>query len=184
MGPGAATATKPAAPPAAGAPAKPAATKPAAAAAATTAEPKREEPQGQAKKSLVCYKCSQEVHFARELPEYKKLKSPAVGDDHADGRRKKPKKAKWAAPVVEAKSRSYRGLFGDMMADKIRLIRVKLAGKVAQALLDPGTSGCIIDYDLCKSFAGVTIDTAVPVRMEAAGPTTSSGVACIKVRWV
>ncbi len=64
-------------------------------------------------------------------------------------------------------------------------MRVKLAGKVAQALRNPGVSGCIIDYDLCKSLPGVTINTAAPVRMEtAAGPTTSAGVACIKVRWV
>ncbi len=64
-------------------------------------------------------------------------------------------------------------------------MRVKLAGKVAQALLDPGASGCIIDYDLCKSLPGVTINTAVPVRMEtAAGQATSAGVACIKVQWV
>ncbi len=62
---------------------------------------------------------------------------------------------------------------------------IKLAGEVAQALLDPVASGCIIDYDLCKSLPGVMIDTAVPVRMEtAAGPTTFAGVACIKVRWV
>ncbi len=79
---------------------------------------------------------------------------------------------------MEAESGSYRGLFGDMTADRIPLMRIKLAGKVAQALLDPGASGCIIDYDLCKSLPGVMIDTAVPVRTEtAAGPTTSAGVA-------
>ncbi len=80
---------------------------------------------------------------------------------------------------------TYHGLFGDMSDDKTPLMRVKLAGKVVQPLLDPGTSGCIIDYDLCKSLPGVTINTAAPVRMEtAAGPTTSAGVACMKVGWV
>ncbi len=79
---------------------------------------------------------------------------------------------------------AYRGLFGDLTEDKVPLIRIKLAGKTVQALLDPGASGCIIAYDLCNKLQGVTIDPTDRIRVDTAACATSSiGSAPIKVRW-
>ncbi len=87
------------------------------------------------------------------------------------------------APALTGVS-AYHGLFGDMSKDSVPLIRIKLARKPVQALIDTGASGCIIDEDLCASLPGVVIDKTKLVRVEQASTTVDAvGVAHIHVRW-
>ncbi len=116
----------------------------AAATTSNTAAP-RSKPKG----PIICYNCRKEGHISQNCPEPKKTVEPAVSGPDADSRRAR-KKAKWADPEHTGEVGAYRSLFGDLTEDKVPLIRIKLAGKTVQVLLDPGASGCIIAYGLCN----------------------------------
>ncbi len=63
-------------------------------------------------------------------------------------------------PTQELKPTAFRGMYGTLLEDKARLLKIDLNGKSVVALMESGASHCIMSKELYDQLPKVVIDTS------------------------